>query len=66
MDQDSAFTAALANVYEPMLEGLRLELPSDAGFSLPLLIAPSPEYARAAIRLMIVGQETNHWDRLFR
>jgi hypothetical protein len=61
VDQDPALTEELRGIYEPVLEGLRQELPAGAGFSLPLFMAPSAQYRESELRLMIVGKETHGW-----
>lgn len=38
-------------------------LPTDAGFSLPLLCGETRAYESARVRLVVVGQQTRHWLR---
>lgn len=51
----------LREVYEPAFEFIQQELPHTPDQSRPLFLYVFPEYHDAAVKLLVVGQETNGW-----
>lgn len=65
-EQANLASLQLQNLYDAyypfLIDFLKSKEAFDRGISFPLLIKPFPDYFKAEIKLMIVGQETQTWS----